>query len=114
MTPYIPIAHWWCCLHGREKNTLIFLHGAWFTNPLYVGRATFEAACIITGASSSILMLENFMATYGLHYEMISCGEDCWIDAVVFDGPFWALLHEFWTETGLACEQPCKLLTWPE
>jgi hypothetical protein len=92
---------------------LVFLHGAWFINPTYVGRDTFDGAAFVTGLSSSILMLDAFMQMYPLHYELIPCGEECWIDAVVFDSDFWAELHEYYTVNALVCPIPCRELTFP-
>jgi len=113
LTPYIPIDAWWCCLNPRERNSLILLNGAWFTNPTYVGRATYDAMMTVTGENSCILMHDVFRQTYGLHYELIPCGEDCFIDAVIFDGDFWPLLYAFSLTDEFICSIPCKLLTFP-
>jgi hypothetical protein len=85
----------------------------WFTNPTYVGRATFDSICTLTGENSSIKMLEYFMLLYGLHYELIPCGEDCWIDAVVFDFAIWGELYAFAQTDPFICAKRCKLLTFP-
>lgn len=77
-------------------------------------RTAFEAAMLITGESSNIKMFDFFMAFYGLEYQLIPCGEDCVIDAVVFTGGFWPLLALFAISDGLTCPVQCRLLTFPE
>jgi len=114
MTPYIPIEAWWCCLHPRERNSLVFCITNYLINPTYIERTTFDAAMAITGESSSILMLEYFMRLYGLQYQLIPCGEDCFIDAVVFVSDFWPLLAGFAVTDAFICSNPCKLLTFPQ
>ena len=114
MTPYIPIDAWWCCLHPRERNSLVYCITNYLFNPTYMERTSFDAAMAVTGESSSILMLEYFMALYGLEYQLIPCGEDCFIDAVVFTGSFWALLGAFALTSAFICAEPCTLLTWPQ
>lgn len=59
-------------------------------------------------------MLDFFMALYGLEYFLIPCGEDCFIDAVIFTGDFWPLLAAFSLTSDFICPMPCKLLTFPE
>lgn len=109
-----PFESWWCCLNPRERNTLSALVPLWFVNPTYVGRATFDAIAALTGESSSIKMLESFMLTYSLRYELIPCGEDCFIDAVVWTDEFWALLYVFAQTGAFICSKPCTYLTFPE
>lgn len=53
------------------------------------------------------------MLLYGLHYELIPCGEDCWIDAVVFDFAIWGELYAFAQTDPFICAKRCKLLTFP-
>jgi len=77
-------------------------------------RTSFDLAMAVTGESSSILMLEYFMRLYGLQYQLIPCGEDCFIDAVVFTSDFWPLLGVFATTDEFICSIPCKLLTFPQ
>ena len=86
----------------------------WFANPTFIYRTDFDALMAVTGELSSIRMLEYFMLLYGLEYQLIPCGEDCVIDAVVFVGGFWALLWVFLGTTGAICTKPCKNLTFPE
>jgi hypothetical protein len=109
-----PFSDWWCCLNPRERNTLIVLIGSWFTNPTYIGRATFDALVLVTGESSSILMLEYFMLHYSLEYQLIPCGEDCFIDAVVFIGDLWPALYAFSLTDDFICAEPCIILTFSQ
>jgi len=106
-----PFDLWWCCLNPRERNTLVALVVAWLTNPTYIGRASFDLIVTVTGENSSIKMLEFFMLHYGLEYQLIPCGEDCFIDAVVFTSGFWAQLAIFSTTDKFLCTSKCKLLT---
>lgn len=114
MTPPVPFSDWWCCLNPRERNSIVFCVTNYLVNPTYIGRETFDLAMAVTGESSNILMFEYFMTFYGLEYTLIPCGEDCFIDAVVFVGDFWPLMAAFVLEPEFICAQPCKLLTWPE
>jgi len=82
-------------------------------NPTYIERTTFDVGMAFTGESSSIVMLDFFMLFYGLEYQLIPCGEDCFIDAVVFTGDFWPLLLVFAGTTAFFCSVPCKFLTFP-
>lgn len=108
-----PFEKWWCCLNPRERNTLAALAPFWAINPTYVGRATFDAIVALTGEASSIKMLEYFMLHYSLEYQLIPCGEDCWIDAVVWVDGFWAALYLFAQTDSFICAKPCTLLTFP-
>jgi len=108
-----PFSAWWCCLHPRERTTLVALNTLWFTNPTYVERTTFDILVGLTGESSSINMLEYFMLHYGLEYQDIPCGEDCVIHAVVFTGGFWFQLYTFSLTDEYICSVPCKILTFP-
>jgi len=109
-----PFKDWWCCLRPQERQTLSVLVAAWFTNPSYIGRATFDALVAVTGLSSSITMLDFFMAHYGLEYQLIPCGEDCFIDAVVFTSDFWAQLYLFSQTDEFICTERCLLLEYSE
>ncbi len=82
-------------------------------NPTYVGRATFDAIVALTGEAASINMLAFFLEHYSLRYEQIPCGEDCWIDAVVWMDDFWPLLYLFAQTNAFICSKPCTLLTFP-
>jgi len=106
-----PFSAWWCCLNPRERNTLIALVTAWLTNPTYIGRASFDLIVTVTGENSSIKMLETFMLLFGREDGLIPCGEDCFIDAVVFTSGFWAQLAVFSTTDPFLCTSKCKLLT---
>lgn len=108
-----PFELWWCCLNPRERNTLVALVISWLTNPTYIGRASFDLIVATTGENSSITMLEYFMLHYGLEYELIPCGEDCFIDAVVFTSGFWAQLAVFSTSGSFICAGRCKNLVFP-
>lgn len=76
-------------------------------------RTSFDFAMTVTGLLSSIVMLDFFMQFYGLEYQLIPCGEDCFIDAVVFTGDFWPLMAVFATTDDFICPVPCKFLTFP-
>ena len=67
----------------------------------------------ITGEMASALALAQFMRFYGLEYQLIPCGEDCFIDAVVFVEGFWPLFAVFMGTDAFICTEPCKLLTFP-
>lgn len=108
-----PFDLWWCCLNPRERQTLTLLVASWFTNPTYIGRASFDILVTVTGEGSSIKMLEYFMLLYGLEYQLIPCGEDCFIDAVVFTSVFWASLAVFSTTDGFICAEPCAVRQYP-
>lgn len=109
-----PFKFWWCCLNPRERNTLIALVVAWLTNPTYIGRASFDIIVTVSGENASIKMLDWFMLFYGLEYQLIPCGEDCFIDAVVFTSGLWAQLALFSTTDDFICTTPCKIRTFPE
>jgi len=110
---YEPFSAWWCCLNPRERNTLIALVSLWFTNPTYVGRATFDVIVALTGEGSSIKMLEYFMLHYSLQYQDIPCGEDCIIEAVIWTSDFWPALYAFSLTDEFICANPCMNLTFP-
>jgi hypothetical protein len=76
-------------------------------------RTSFDVAMTATGERSNILMFEYFMQLYGLEYQLIPCGEDCFIDAVVFTGIFWPILAAFSGTSDFICMSPCSLLTFP-
>jgi hypothetical protein len=69
---------------------------------------------IVTGEAAYTIVLAQFMRFYGLEYQLIPCGEDCFIDAVVFVGGFWPLFALFMASEGFLCTAPCRLLTFPE
>ena len=79
-----------------------------------MARESFDLAVAIAGFSSNIMMLEYFMQFYGLEYQLIPCGEDCFIDAVVFTSSFWVTLAAFTSDPAFICTEPCKLLTFPQ
>jgi len=114
LIPYLPISEWWCCLNPRERTSLAFCGGQFIANPTFMYQTTFDAFMAFTGESSNILMLDYFMSFYGLEYQLIPCGEDCVIEAVVFVGGFWPLLVAFMITDGFICDEPCKLLTFPQ
>lgn len=113
MIVYTPFSAWWCCLNPRERNTLISLNVLWFTAPTYVERTTFDVLVAATGEGASMNMLAWFMLFYGLEYQLIPCGEDCLIDAVVFTGGFWFDLYAFSLTAQYVCSVPCTILTFP-
>ena len=53
------------------------------------------------------------MLTYSLRYELIPCGEDCFIDAVVWTDEFWPTLYVFAQTDAFICAKPCTFLTFP-
>jgi len=77
-------------------------------------QTAFDAAMIVTGLMASSIELAQFMRFYGLEYQLIPCGEDCVIEAVVFVDGFWPLFALFMATSDFICPSPCKLLTWPE
>jgi len=114
LIPSIPFSNWWCCLNPKELNSLVFCGTNYLINPTYIGRETFDAAMAFTGLMASSIELAQFMHFYGLQYELIPCGEDCFIDAVVFIDGFWPMFAVFMGTSDFICPEPCKLLTWPE
>jgi len=113
LIPYDPIDAWWCCLRDNTRTALAALLPFYLTNPTYMDRSTFDAIMAVTGVSASTKVLASFMLTYRLQYQLIPCGEDCFIDAVVWLDGWWALLALFATTDGFICAHPCKMVTFP-
>lgn len=105
--------NWWCCLRPEERNTIRALIIAYLINPTYVGTETYNALVAATGLSASTLVLAFFERYYGLHHELIPCGEDCFIDAMVFTDGFWAQMVVFSTTPEFICSAPCPFFTFP-
>jgi len=108
-----PYSAWWCCLRPTERNMIVLLTGAWFTNNEYVTQATFTIFAVSTGLAASINMDAYFVDHYGLTAGAIVDEEDLPVAVYFFDTTLWPLLYAFSFESGYLCTSKCKLLTFP-
>jgi len=108
-----PFDLWWCCLNPRERNSIVLLIGAWFTNNEYITQFGFTLIAFTTGLASLTLVSEYFIQHYGLTAGIIIDEEGEPVNVYFFDEELWAAFYAFSLTDEFICSEPCKLLTFP-